>query len=102
MRLERFYASTETAINKILEALANRLTFRENLQAAEIYVDDTGVGADVEFTVRHALGKTPRIVLWNIEETAGIVYSSRRVDWNSQELYLKCNAANAELYLTVL
>ncbi len=99
MRLERFYKSNETAISKILESLANRLTFRENIQAVEIDVADSGA-ANTEFTVRHALGKTPRVYIWNIDQ-AGIVYDSRRANWTSQEMYLKCSVANAALTLTI-
>jgi|SRR3970040_898234 len=100
MRLERNYRTVGEGIRQVLEACANRLTFRENLQAAEIDVADTG-GANVEFTVRHALGKTPRVYVWNIDR-AGIVYDSRRVDWTEQEMYLKCSVANAALVLTIL
>lgn len=100
MRLERFYRTPETAVSRILEALGNRLTFRENLQSVEIDVSDTGA-VDTEFTVRHALGKIPRIYIANPDQ-ACIVYDSRRVDWTSQEMYLKCNVANATLTLTIL
>lgn len=100
MKLERVYHSERESISKILEALANRLTFRENLQASEVAVANTGT-ANTEFTVRHALGKIPRIYIWNIDQ-AGIVYDSRRANWTAQEMYLKCSVANAALTLTIL
>ena len=100
MRLEQHYNSITEALSQILFACANRLTFKENMQAVELTVADTG-GANVEFTVRHALGKTPRIYIVNIDRS-GIVYDSRRVNWTSQEMYLKCSVANAALTLTVL
>lgn len=100
MRLEQHYNSVNEAVRNVLLAMANRLTCKENLQAAEIAVADTG-GANVEFTVRHALGKTPRIYIANLDR-AGDVYDSRRANWTNQEMYLKCSVANAALTLTIL
>ena len=81
-------------------AVANRLTFAENLQAVEYVVADSGA-ADAEISIRHALGKTPRIYIANTDVAAN-VYDSRRVDWTPEAMFLKCDQANVEITLTIL
>lgn len=100
MRLERVYPSLESAVHAILLALMNRLTFTENIQSVPVSVPDTGL-ADVEFEVRHALGKTPRHYIYNVDRDA-VVYDSRRSAWSPEVMYLKCSTANTRVTLTIL
>lgn len=86
-------------LNSVYEGLDKRLTFLENHRCTEVEVEDTG-DADVEFEVEHNLGKTPRLYLYNISQS-GIVYDSRRAEWTTSLMYLKCSSANAELILIV-
>jgi hypothetical protein len=99
MKFSEQYPTLVEAVTDLLRGLRNRLTFKENLQAVEISVADTGA-ANTQFTVRHALGKIPRLYLYNIDR-AGIVYDSARNTWTNQELYLKCSVANAAVVLTI-
>jgi len=65
----------------------------------EVSVTDTGA-VDTEFTVNHNLGRIPTYYWYTINK-AGIVYDSRRSEWTSTTIYLKCNVANAALKIVI-
>ncbi len=90
---------SDAPVDRVVHAMSKRLTFAENIHAVELTVPDTG-NADVEFTVQHKLGKTPRLYLYNIDR-AGVVYDSRRSEWTTSEMFLKCSTANCSLVMTV-
>jgi hypothetical protein len=85
-----------TQLNDILSGQVETV----NLAVTQIHMADTGE-ADTEFTVVHGLGSVPSYFLWNLDK-AGTVYASRRSEWTELFMYLKCSAANAELYLLVM
>jgi hypothetical protein len=66
---------------------------------------ETGIttpgGANTEFTVTHNLGRIPQMALWNVD-AAAIIYDSRRGDWSSTEVFLKCDQATIGLTVLVL
>jgi hypothetical protein len=88
------------SVQRILNALSNNLTPKENL-AAKVLGPITTPGANVEFTVSHNLGTVPDNYIWNVD-SACMVYDSRRVNWTTSQMFLKCSAAGATLYLLVM
>ena len=73
--------------------------FLTNLKTS--YVEVTSGLANVEFTVTHGLGVIPFMHISNVD-VGGVIYDSRRVDWTSTAIYLKCTAAAAAVRCLVL
>ena len=80
-----------TAFRDISEMPFNR--------SSEVTVADTGT-ADVEFSANHYLGRVPAGFLVTKTNKAAVVYNSGTA-WNTTTIYLKCNAANANVTLRV-
>jgi len=98
MRVSDVILNVDRTLRDILAALANRLSFADNMQCALLDVLDTGT-ADTEFIVPHNLGQVPVWYLANA--SAGYVYDGDRTLWTDQEIVLKCSASNASLKLVV-
>lgn len=88
------------SLKRILQALANRLSPRENWQA-KVLGPITTAAAGVEFTVTHGLGVVPTNYIWNVDKAA-VIYDSRRANWTDTEMYLKDSVGGSALYLIVL
>lgn len=99
MKVDRSISSIEESVRLMLEGLDKRLTFDENMRAIELENVPTGA-ADVEFTVVHKLGKTPHRYLYNINK-GGVLYDSRKDEWTTTLMYLKCTVSDALVNLTV-
>lgn len=98
MRVSDVIFTVERTLRDILEALANRLTFTDNMACVIREVADTGA-ADVEFTVSHDLQRVPTHYLANASE--GYVYDGNRTNWTLTEMTLRCSASNASVKLVV-
>ena len=98
MKLERTVQAD--SLKRVLEALANSLTPDDNFRM-KLLGPVTTPAANVEFTVTHSLGTTPKYYIWNVD-AAGTVYDSRRANWTASLMYLKCSVAGAALYLLVM
>lgn len=96
--LNDLVSATHDAIDSLQSELNGKIEV-VNLLAKEISVTDTG-DANTEFTVEHNMGRTPVYYIWNISKS-GYIYDSRRDEWSSTEMYLKCSAANAELKILI-
>lgn len=57
--------------------------------------------ANVEFTVTHNLGRIPTGYDVKGRDQAAIVYDSRRANWTTKQMFLKCNVAGVNLILFV-
>ncbi|UCH51648.1 MAG: hypothetical protein JSV54_02515 [Chloroflexota bacterium] len=68
-------------------------------QSENLDVADTG-NADTEFTVAHYLGRVPAGFILINTDKAACVYDSGTA-WTTSAIYLKCNAANAAITITV-
>jgi len=68
-------------------------------QSQSLSVSDTG-NADTEFSVTHHLGRVPAGFLLTKSDAACAVYDSGTT-WTNSLIYLKCNAANAAIEITV-
>lgn len=90
----------EDRVRRITEILDKNIMFEDNINSVFVDVADTGT-ADVEFTVRHALGRIPLFYFYNIDQE-GVVYDSNRATWNEVNLTLKCSVSNAVLKLLVI
>lgn len=68
-------------------------------QSQSLSVSDTG-NADTEFSVTHHLGRVPAGFLLTKSDAAASVYDSGTA-WTDRLIYLKCNAANVAIQITV-
>ena len=66
-----------------------------NLDA--VYVKVVSPGANVEFPVKHELGRIPSGFEVVFRDKAGIVYASRQGSWTTRVIFLKCSAATTTL-----
>ena len=98
MKLERTVQAD--SLKRVLQALASGLTPTDNFLVKLLGPITTPGVADTEFTVSHNLGVVPTNYIWNVDR-ACTVYDSRRANWTGQQLFLKCSAASATLYLIV-
>ena len=89
-----------TSVVNLLRALDHRLSPLDNFQCKVLGPIVTPGVANGEFTVEHDLGRTPINYIWNVDQN-GVVYDSRRVNWTDRQLFLKCSAVSATLYLIV-
>ena len=74
------------------------IDLRQNCRVA--YITVTSSVVDGEIAVAHNLGITPFMYLWDIDR-GGTVYDSRRADWTSSEIFVKCSVAAANIRITV-
>ena len=99
---QRVNAITEYLVKLGLELgriFGHSVDLRQNIRGK--YVTATShASADTEFTVTHNLGVIPFMYIANTDE--GFVYDSRRDDWTSDEIYLKCSGTAASIRLFVL
>ena len=100
MIVSRIVIDVKRALQEVLDAMQNRITFAENFNAMQKDAVSPSV-ADTEFTVVHNLGKTPRHYIYNVD-VAAVVYDSRRSDWTESLMYLKCNQPSTTITLTIL
>ena len=98
MRVSDIIFTVDRTLRDILEALANRLTFIDNVDCVIREVADTGT-ADVEFTVEHDLQRVPTHYIANASE--GYIYDGDRTNWTLTEMTLRCSASNASVKLVV-
>lgn len=96
----RLAADPNGTLGKVVDALANGLTPVDNWQAKLIGPITTPSVANTEFTVIHNLGTKPTRYVWNVDKNA-VVYDSRRIDWTSSQMFLKCSGASVALYLII-
>lgn len=89
------------SLQKVLQAMANNLTPQDNLYCKLLGPIVTAGTHDVEFTVQHNLGRVPTNYIWNVDQAA-IVYDSRRANWTTSQLFLKCSVGSVNLYLLVM
>ena len=82
-----------TVIEELTRFATKNIEIVNNLQVADVSVSSTGA-ANVEFTVTHNLGKTPVVYIVNVDK-GGIIYDSRRTDWDGTSIYAKCSATGA-------
>ena len=68
-------------------------------QSQSISVSDTG-NADTEFSVTHHLGRVPAGFILTKSDAACAIYDSGTA-WTDGLVYLKCNAANVAIEVTV-
>ena len=89
----------EDLLRRIADIFDHKVNFIDNIDCKIIDVADTGT-ANVEFTVKHNLGRIPTAYIVNIDRS-GIVYDSNRATWTEANLTLKCSVSNAVLKLIV-
>lgn len=83
-----------------LRRFADRnIDIRQNCKVTNLTVTTTT--ADTEVTVAHNLGVTPFMYIANVDK-GGIVYDSRKSEWGSTNIFIKCSIANASIAITVL
>lgn len=92
--------TVEDRIRHITDVLDRKVDPHDNISCKIIDVADTG-SANVEFTVKHYLGRIPAVYICNIDRS-GIVYDSNRSTWTDTDLTLKCSVSNAVLKLLVI
>jgi len=88
------------SVADLLRALDHRLSPLDNFQCKVLGPITTSGTANTEFTVEHDLGRTPINYIWNVDQNC-VVYDSRRANWTTQQLFLKCSVVSATLYLIV-
>ncbi len=88
------------SVGDLLRAMDHRLSPLDNFQCKVMAAVVTPGTVDTEFTVEHDLGRIPMAYIWNVDKTC-TVYDSRRANWTTQQLFLKCSAVSATLYLIV-
>lgn len=98
MRISQVIFTVERTLRELVEALANRLTFGDNMECSIKDVEDSGA-ADTDFIVDHNLGRLPKWYLANA--SAGFVYDGDTTQWTTQQIVLKCSAANSRIKLVV-
>lgn len=91
--------STQAVLAHLGRAMTGRLELEENIWCRIVTVPNTG-SANTEFTVTHALGRTPVVYFWNIDRS-GLVYDSQRNLWDTTTLRLKCSVANAAVVVVI-
>src|SRR3990167_7274689 len=97
------------AVNTFLNALTNEfkrfadknIDFRVNCKVVYVEVTTHAV-AGTEFTVTHNLGVVQFMHISNVDKTGAVIYDSRRVDWSTTEIFLKCDATSVALRILVL
>src|SRR4051812_18940814 len=94
------HGTTDDRLRRITDILDHKVGHFDNISCKLVDVADTGT-ANVEFTVKHNLGRVPTIYVYNIN-AAGIVYDSNRLTWTDTNLTLKCSVSNAVLKLLVI
>ena len=86
-------------IQAILDALAGKLTFEENLFCDVVTIADSGTANSVN-TVAHSLQYIPTGYIANVNK-AGVVYDYNRSSWTSSQIQIKCASANAAITLVI-
>ena len=100
MRVGRVIVDVGATTGKIVDALANGLTFNENFRAKVIGPLTTPSGTDVEFTVAHNLGVIPAGYIWTVDQGV-VIYDSRRDQWTTSQMFLKCTGSIVKVRLIV-
>ena len=85
----------------VLRALDHRISPVDNWQAKVLGPITTPGTADTEFAVDHNLGIVPTAYIVNVNANA-VVYDSRRVDWTTSQLFLKCSQVSVTVFLIVM
>jgi hypothetical protein len=86
------------AITRLIEEINGKLELI-NHKSYSYTLADSGL-ANSELTITHNLGSIPSHYIWNIASN-GVVYDSRRVDWTTTQIFVKCSAANQSLKILV-
>ena len=94
--------STRAWADKLIAFLDN--TFRKVAgipfnQSQSLSVSDTG-NADTEFSITHHLGRVPAGFILTKSDAACAIYDSGTA-WTNNLIYLKSNAANVAIEITV-
>lgn len=99
MRVSSVILTVERTLRDLVDALANRLTFRENFLARTVAIVDSGP-ADTDIVVAHNLDIIPSGYIANLD-AAGIVYDVNRATWTREEITIRCSVSNASIVLVV-
>lgn len=99
MKLE--LTQTKSSLDDVLRALDHRISPLDNWQAKTLGPITTPGTANTEFTVVHNLGIKPTYYIVNVDQNC-VVYDSQRANWTESQMFLKCSAASAVIYLIVL
>jgi hypothetical protein len=70
-----------------------------NLNA--VYSTITTPGANVEFAVKHTLGRIPIGFDVTMRDKAAVVYGSRPLSWTASLIYLKCSIATTTITVRI-
>ena len=97
--LSRLLSALDTILRQILKTINRGIEFN-NLLAYHVTISDTGL-ADTEITVTHSLGFVPSRYVVTQRSKACIVYDGS-TPWTTEAIYIKCNAANAAVTISVL
>lgn len=62
-----------------------------------VYAQAVSPAANVEFTVKHELGRVPSGFDVVFRDKAGVVYASRAQSWTESTIYLKCSTATTTI-----
>lgn len=102
MQVDRslLFINKAAMLERIAEALDNRLDFNTNVDCKIVDVPDSGP-ADTVLLVTHNLGRIPTFYLYNIDQ-AGIVYDGDLLNWTTTEIEIKCSVSNAVLRMIIL
>lgn len=100
MLVDQVILNVNDTIKKILSALANQLTFKDNFRSVFASVSDSGT-ANTEFILTHKLGRVPEgFIITDLTVQSTIISSSKSL-WTTTEMRLKCSAANVGFTILV-
>lgn len=99
MRIDTVILNAERTLRQLVDAMQNRLTFRDNFHSRQIVIPDSGP-ADTEIIIPHRLEKIPTGYIANVD-AAAIVYDSDPDNWTAEELRIKCNQSNIRISLVI-
>lgn len=100
MKIDRVILNDRYTLERIVKALTNRLSAEDNFQMKLLTVASPA-GANTEFTVNHNLGKIPAFYVWNVNANA-VIYDSRRNQWTTTQMFLKCSGTTVSVVLLIM
>lgn len=99
MRIDAVVLDAGKKLREIVNALQNRLTFRDNFESRRVDIPDSGP-ADTDLIIAHNLGKIPVGYIANVG-AAAIVYDQNRAGWTDSIITIRCSQANTAISLEI-
>jgi hypothetical protein len=106
MKIQQHLASSNAVyvkrrIEDVARAINGQIEFG-NPTSGPVNISGTWVktqtpGANVEFTVKHNLGRMPNGMLVASLDQAAMIYASRLASWTTTQAFFKCSVASVNL-----